>query len=68
MMALRQDFWFWHDATLVFGVVPVGLAYQAGYSLVAALLLALLVRFCWPAHLEELEQGPPAQRGEGTPP
>lgn len=55
MMALRQDFWLWHDATLVFGFLPVGLAYQAGYSLVAAAVMAALVRFAWPAHLEELE-------------
>lgn len=66
MMALRQDFWHWHDPTLVLGVLPVGLAYQAGYSLVAALVMALLVRFCWPSHLEELEREP--SRGEAAPP
>jgi len=50
---LHQDFWFWRDARpLVFGVLPVGLAYHAAYSVAAALLLWLLVKLAWPSHLE----------------
>ncbi len=26
---LHQDFWFWDDPTLIFGFLPVGLAYHA---------------------------------------
>lgn len=55
MMALRQDFWLWDDGRLVFGVLPVGLAYQAGYSLLAMLVIWGLVRFKWPRELERLE-------------
>jgi hypothetical protein len=51
---LHQDTWFWTDKTLVFGVLPMGLAYHAAYSVLASLTLALLVRFAWPSHLEEL--------------
>lgn len=51
---LHQDVWFWRTARpLVFGFLPVGLAYHAGYSVAAALLMALLVRTAWPSHLEE---------------
>lgn len=51
--ALHQDVWLWRTARpLVFGVVPAGLAYHAGYSFLAALLMATLVRFAWPAELE----------------
>jgi hypothetical protein len=50
---LHQDFWLWNDRTLVFGVLPIGLAYHAGYAIVAACMMALLVRFAWPAELEE---------------
>ena len=32
LVVLHQDFWFWDDATLVFGFLPVGLAYHAGFS------------------------------------
>jgi hypothetical protein len=51
---LHQDFWFWRTARpLVFGFLPIGLFYHACYSLAAALLMALLVRTAWPAHLED---------------
>lgn len=58
LYALHQDFWFWRTAhPLVFGFVPIGLFYQACYSIAAALLLWLLVKVAWPAHLErEAEQ------------
>ena len=55
MMIVHQDFWFWTEATLLFGFLPVGLAYQAGYSLLAAAVMAGLVRWAWPAWLERLE-------------
>jgi len=50
---LHQDFWFWDDARLVFGFMPVGLAYHALYSLLAAGIWALAVKFAWPENLEE---------------
>jgi len=53
---LHQDFWNWKKAEpLVFGFLPVGLAYQAGYSILAAVMMAVLVKFDWPAHLETIE-------------
>ena len=56
---LHQDFWNWKKAEpLVFGFFPVGLAYQAGYSILAAVTMALLVKFAWPKHLEEIEPPP----------
>ncbi len=58
LYVLHQDFWFWRTAyPLVFGFVPVGLFYQACFSVAAALLMWLLVKFAWPGHLErEVEQ------------
>jgi hypothetical protein len=51
--ALHQDFWFWRDARpLVFGVLPIGLFYHAVYTLASSVLLSVLVRRYWPAHLE----------------
>lgn len=51
---LHQDFWFWRTAyPLVFGFIPIGLFYHAGFSVAAAILMWLLVKFAWPAHLEE---------------
>ncbi len=58
---LHQDFWWWDDSdTLVFGFVPVGLAYHAILSLAAALLWALAVKFCWPADVD-VENTPSGQ-------
>src|SRR5215467_10518278 len=46
---LHQDYWNWKKASpLVFGFLPIGLAYQAGYSILAAVMMAVLVKFAWP--------------------
>jgi hypothetical protein len=50
---LHQDFWFWRAARpLVFGFLPVGLAYHALYCLAVTALMWGLTRIAWPAHLE----------------
>ena len=54
---LHQDFWNWQDGALVFGFLPVGLAYHAAYCVGAACLLAVLVKFAWPAELARIEAG-----------
>ena len=58
LYVLHQDFWFWRTARpLIFGFVPIGLFYQGCFSVAAALLMWLLVKFAWPSHLErEVEQ------------
>jgi hypothetical protein len=51
---LHQDSWNWDRAEpLIFGFLPIGLAYQAGYSILAAGMMAVLVRTVWPKHLED---------------
>lgn len=52
LLVLHQDIWFWHDATLVFGFIPIGLAYHALYSILAACLWAVAIHTAWPSHLE----------------
>lgn len=57
LYVLHQDFWFWRQARpLVFGFLPVGLAYQAAFSVAASGVLWLLVRFAWPHHLEDASE------------
>jgi len=63
---LHQDWWWW-DAKepLVFGFMPVGLAWHAGISLAAGLVGLLAVRFCWPDHLDdEVEEEAVAETGK----
>jgi hypothetical protein len=50
---LHQDVWFWREARpLVFGFLPIGLFYHAAFTGACSILLALMVRFAWPGHLE----------------
>ncbi|MFQ5430257.1 MAG: DUF3311 domain-containing protein [Phycisphaerae bacterium] len=54
LIILHQDFWWWDDSdTLVFGFLPIGLAYHAAISIAAAGLWAMAVRYCWPAEADE---------------
>ena len=51
---LHQDFWFWRTARpLIFGFLPVGLFYHALFSVAASGVMWLLVKYAWPAHLEQ---------------
>ena len=53
LYGLHQDFWFWREARpLVFGFLPVGLAYHAVYCLAVTLLMWTLTRVAWPGHLD----------------
>ena len=52
---LHQDFWLWDNATLWFGFMPVGLAYHALYSCLAAALAYWAIRVAWPEDLASIE-------------
>jgi hypothetical protein len=66
--ALHQDVWLWRQAgPLVFGVLPVGLAYHAVYTLAVPLLMAYLIRRLWPAHLEHAGRPPDIVPPDETP-
>lgn len=50
---LHQDLWLWGTARpLVFGFLPVGLAWHGAYCVAVALLMWWLTRIAWPSHLE----------------
>lgn len=52
MFLAHQDFWWWDDSSLVFGFLPVGLAYHALFSIGCALLGWLVIIKAWPTELE----------------
>ena len=52
--ALHQDVWLWRAARpLVFGFLPVGLAYHAAYCVLVALLMWAVTVIAWPSQLEQ---------------
>ncbi len=53
LFVLHHDFWNWDDTTLVFGFIPVGLAYHAGYSVVISIFWFLVARYAWPHSVEK---------------
>lgn len=60
--ALHQDFWNWTTARpLLFGFLPIGLAYHALYAMGAAVLMAVLVKVAWPARLEAWAEKEPGE-------
>ena len=59
---IHQDSWNWTKAEpLVLGFLPIGLAYHAGYSILCSIAMAVLVKFAWPKHLEDVQPQNPAQ-------
>ena len=52
---LHQDLWNWKNSTLWFGFLPAGLAYHAGYSILASIMMAILVKTAWPKNLEQIK-------------
>ena len=49
---LHQDFWWWDESKLIFGFMPWGLAYHAGFSIVCAIRGWLAIKYAWPHQLE----------------
>jgi hypothetical protein len=53
LAVLHQDFWYWDSIEpLVFGFIPIGLAYHIGVSIAAGLLWAMAVCYCWPKDVD----------------
>lgn len=52
LVILHQDNWFWDDGTLVFGFLPIGLAYHCCISIAAAIVWFMATKHCWDRDLE----------------
>lgn len=56
LFLLHQDFWWWENADLILGFMPVGLAYHAAFSVACACLGGLAIKYAWPNDLEEFAE------------
>lgn len=65
LIILHQDFWYWTTADpLVLGFLPIGLFYHACFTVAVALLMWVLVKTAWPAHLEAIAETDDPQQGQ----
>ena len=65
LAVVHYDFWYWGDASLVLGFVPIGLAYHAAYSLACGLTWLAVVYLAWPREVEEWAEATEPARPEG---
>lgn len=66
LATLHQDFWWRADhRTLVFGFLPISLAYHILISILSCVLWGLACRYCWPHELErtDADASPNSARG-----
>lgn len=68
LVVLHHDFWWWADPSLVFGFLPIGLAYHVGFSIAASALWFAYIKFAWPTHIEEFAEGSQPTPPESKPP
>lgn len=67
LYVLHQDIWFWRTARpFVFGFIPIGLFYHGCFAVASAGVLALLVKYAWPHHLEEVEREESIEREQNN--
>lgn len=52
LFLLHNDFWFWNDARLLFGI-PIGLFYHISFCLIVTGALIFLVKHLWPADFDK---------------
>ena len=55
LIVAHHDFWNWHSDQILFGFMPIGLAYHVGISIAAALVWAFVCAFAWPQGVEQFD-------------
>ena len=68
LIIAHHDFWNWEDGQILFGFMPIGLAYQVGISIAAALVWAFACAVAWPQGVDEFEDSLPAESPKGGKP
>jgi len=53
LVVIHQDIWNWDNDTLVFGFIPLTLAYHAGISIAASIVWLIAATTAWPVDEEE---------------
>lgn len=57
LMLLHHDYWNWDTyEPLLFGFIPIGLAWHVGISIGAGIAWFLAVKFCWPSDVDAIDE------------
>ncbi|MFT5299440.1 MAG: hypothetical protein ACI87E_001471 [Mariniblastus sp.] len=64
LIILHQDFWLWEDDSLVYGFLPIGLAYHIGISIAAAAVWLIACTFAWPEGVDDSSEESVESGGE----
>ena len=64
LLILHQDYWFWSNKTLVFGILPMGLFWHICISIAATLTWYLATQIAWP--LDSRVATGAGESGDGT--
>jgi len=67
LAVIHQDVWNWNNDRLVFGFMPVTLAYHAAISIAASVVWLLAINFAWPAGLDDEPIAEVADPGDPEP-
>ena len=59
LVILHQDFWLWDNRGLLWGFLPVGLAYHGLHCIAASGVGWLAVKYAWPEEDEDEEPAHP---------
>ncbi|KAA1260837.1 hypothetical protein LF1_33790 [Rubripirellula obstinata] len=53
LVVIHQDVWNWNNDTLVFGFIPLTLAYHAGISIAASVVWLIAATTAWPVDSDD---------------
>ena len=56
LVVLHQDVWYWDDDSLLFGFLPIGMAWHIGISIAASIVWFLAIQFAWPIDESETDK------------
>jgi hypothetical protein len=58
LFLLHHDFWWWSDPTVLFGFLPIGMAWHVGFSVATAMFWLMALRYAWPSEIEHWAEQP----------
>jgi hypothetical protein len=65
LFLLHHDFWWWDSSYLVFGFLPIGMAWHVLFSILVSIFWVIAVKCYWPAEIENWVERTASHSGKG---